>query len=177
MRMRFFTAIRHAVRTVNEGFRRGAKVEREFNEEMTCLLRSRGDYEIVKASKYTENPLVYLGADRVKGKPTDYLVIFNGTTLAAVEVTTGSAGYSYQGSQWILIAEDKLLRMDCFNAGYVVEKVLLGEPHFIWASSEDIRRDKSALYGETWRTDIRIWKPNLDGLAEELVRLAESVDC
>jgi len=59
-------------------------------------------------------------------------------------------------------------------AGYVIVKVLIGEPHFIGACIEDMRN--STLERETYLTDIKIWKLELKGLAEEFCKLAETAE-
>jgi hypothetical protein len=165
----------------NEDYEDSSKNEKQFREEMEKLLNSRGrdDLTIVRASKYTESSLEYeeVKEERLKGKATDYLIICEGMVIAAVEVTTGVEGWSFERSSKLYIHEDKLKRMDCYNEGYVVEKVMKGEPHFIWASRKKIREDESKLHCDEegrkfWITNPKIWKENLDGLADKLIELS-----
>jgi len=169
-------AVKSIVRaTINPAYCKAAEAEEQFREEMERLFANlNSNIQIVKASKYTENCREYAGKDRLRSPPPDYLAMYKKQTIAAVEVTTGSEGYSYKNSKIIQIDEKKLQRMDAYNEGYVVEKVLVEEPHFIWACRDDIR--SFTAENGTHKTNIKIWKPTLNGLAELLIELAKRED-
>jgi hypothetical protein len=153
----------------------GAETEEMFEAEIMSLLQP--DFQIVSAARYTKSRKTFLGNLRTKKPPTDFLIIYKRLVIAAVEVTTGSKDYSYEKSWRIDIDEPKLERMDTYTAGFVAERILVGEPHFIWAAREDIRDFPPDEFG-THHTDIKIWKLNLDTLVkkfEELAKLEEDI--
>jgi len=155
------------------GFGPGAETERLFRKEIEELLPA--DFEIVRASRLTESSVVFEDEDKPPKAATDYEIIYKKLVIAAIEVTTGSEGYSYETSKQIWINEDKLERMERYTEGFLVMRILVGEPHFMWARREDIRRFPVEDDGNHW-TDIKIWKPNLNGLVALLIELAERED-
>lgn len=153
-------------------FTPGSVTERLFRYELTPLLPS--GFQIFKASRYTESEREFSGVERLPLAPTDNVLTYSDMVITAIEVTTGAKGYSYANSRIIDIDEDKLARMDRFDEGLVVERILVGEPHWMWACRVDIR--KFEVQGVTHRTDIKIWQPGLDTLIEEFVKLAKRED-
>jgi len=158
-------------------FTKGTNSEVLFREEFQHLLPE--GLAIVKASHYTECDKEFGNPNRPAKSPTDYVMIYKSTVIAAIEVTTGVPGYSYASSRRLPTSEEKLERMDRYLGCYVVMLVLLGEPRFIWALSSDIRTFKAELDNDGelmhWSSP-KIWKHELNGLADALVKLAEHVD-
>lgn len=158
-------------------FTKGTNSELLFRKEFQQLLPE--GLTIVKASHYTECDKEFSGEDRPAKAPTDYAIVYKSTVIAAVEVTTGKAGYSYASSKELPTSEEKLERMDRYLRSFVVMLVLVGEPHFIWALSSDIRTFQAQIdnNGEsTHWSSPKIWKQRLKGLADALVKLAGHVD-
>ena len=160
-------------------FTKGTNSEVLFREEFQRLLPE--GLAIVKASHYTECDKDFGNPDRPAKAPTDYVIVSMGinTIIAAIDVTTGKAGYSYASSRELPTSEEKLERMDRYLRGYVVYLVLVGEPRFIWAVSSDIRTFKAELSNDGelmhWSSP-KIWEQGLNGLVDALVKLAERVD-
>jgi hypothetical protein len=158
-------------------FTKGTASELLFRKEFQSLLPE--GLAIVKASHFTECDKSFGLPDRPAKAPTDYAIIYKSTIIAAIEVTTGKAGYSYASSKELPTSEDKLERMDRFFGCFVVMLVLVGEPRFIWATSSDIRTFKAELDNDGelmhWSSP-KIWKQGLNGLADAVVKLAERVD-
>jgi hypothetical protein len=161
-------ALKRALSSAVTFFSGGAQSELLFRKEFEFLLPS--GFKIVKASRYTENDRVFSGVNRLPRSPTDYAVIYKDRIIAAIEVTTGARGWSYNNSKVLIIDEEKLERMDRYGEGYVVMRILQGEPHFIWALREDIR----GFEGPAHCTDIKIWKCGLNSLIDALITLAKT---
>lgn len=158
-------------------FTKGTNSELLFRKEFQQLLPE--GLTIVKASHYTECSKEFGDPDRCAKSPTDYVIVHKSMVIAAIDVTTGKAGYSYASSKEIPTSEEKLERMDRYFGCYVVMLVLLGEPHFIWALSSDIRTFKPELDNDgelTHWSSPKIWKQQLNGLVDALVKLAGHVD-
>ena len=158
-------------------YTKGTASEVLFRKEFQQLLPE--GLTIVKGCFYTECDKEFGNPNRPAKSPTDYLIISKSTVIAAGEVTTGKAGYSYASSKELPTSEEKLERMDRYLGCYVVMLVLVGEPRFIWALSSDIRTFEALMSNDGelvhWSSP-KIWKQGLNGLRDALVKLAGHVD-
>jgi hypothetical protein len=155
-------------------FTLSAERERFFRKEFEQLLPK--DFQIVRFSHYTEDDREFSGDDRTIEPPTDYEIVYKNVVIAAIEVTTGVEGRSYAGSKYLPIDEKKLKSMDGFVQGWVVERILVGEPHFVWADRKVIRDFPVVNGSRNHNVSIEAWNVGLIGLANAVIKLGKRED-
>jgi hypothetical protein len=155
-------------------FTLSAETERLFRKEFEPLLPK--DFQIVRFSHYTEDETEFSGDDRPIATPTDFEMLHKNLVIAAIEVTTGVPDRSYANSKYLPIYESKLKAMDGFVQGWVVERILVGEPHFVWLNRKVIRSFPVANGSTNHNVPINVWNVGLTGLAKAVIELGEYED-
>ena len=155
-------------------FTLSAERERFFRKEFEPLLPE--GFKIVRFSHYTEREKVYGVDERTIEPPTDYAISYKDVIIAAIELTTGVEGRSYAGSEYLPIDEKKLKSMDGFVQGWVVERILVGEPHFVWADRKVIRDFPVVNGSRNHNVSIEAWNVGLIGLANAVIKLGKRED-
>jgi hypothetical protein len=157
-------------------FTGGLHTELLFMDEMQRLCGS--EFEVIYAGFYTGSEKEFKGADRIPQSPTDFLIKSEKLhmIIAAVDTTTGKSGYSLTSSRSLPVSEDKLKRTDRFAEGYVVYRILKGEPRWVWAKRVDVRVfDVTGLDEIHWTTKD-IWHHNLETLLDEFRRCEKHIE-